>query len=105
MPPEIQFTSDAATLLLKMRAEHPNLMLLLDDTSCCSNSNVIARDTRPSWPVDLLAEIGAVQICINPILRKSLKVNRIVIDAIDFVDDSLSLETDYGKRFTMSTVS
>ena len=77
-------------------------MLLLDNTNCCSNSNVIARDGRPSWPVDLLAEIDAVQICINPILRESLRAKRIVIDAIDFVDDSLSLETDYGKRFTMS---
>jgi len=34
-----------------------------------------------------------------------LKATRIIIDAMDFADDSLSLETNYGKRFTMSTIS
>ena len=105
MLPDVTLTPKAAALLLKMRAEHPSVMLLLDDTSCCANSNVMARERRPSWPVDLLSDRDGVQVYINPVLRKSLKSTRIMIDVIDFADDSLSLETDYGKRFTMSTVS
>ncbi len=102
MLPEVEFTQKAAALLLKMRAEHPALVLLLDDTSCCSNSNVIARESRPSWPVILLSEKDWVKVYVNPVLQKSLKANRIVIDVLDFADDSFSLETDYGKRFIMS---
>ena len=105
MQPDVEFTTKAAALLLRMRAEHPSLMLLLDDTSCCANSNVMVRKSRPSWPVDLLSDKDGVQVYINPALRKSLKATRIVIDVIDFADDSLSLETNYGKRLTMSALS
>ena len=105
MQPDVEFTPKAAALLLEMRAEHPGLMLLLDDTSCCANSNVMARERRPSWPVDLLSDRDGLQVYINPVLRKSLKSTRIIIDVMDFADDSLSLETNYGKRFTMSAIS
>jgi uncharacterized protein (DUF779 family) len=101
---DVEFTTKAAALLLKMRAERPHLMLLLDDTSCCANSNVMARENRPSWPIDLLSDRDGVQVYINPLLRKSLKATRIIIDVMDFADDSLSLETNYGKRFTMSAI-
>jgi uncharacterized protein (DUF779 family) len=101
---DVEFTTKAAALLQRMRAEYPDLILLLDDTSCCANSNVMARENRPSWPVDLLSDRDGVQVYINPVLRKSLKSTRIIIDVIDFADDSLSLETDYGKRFTMSAI-
>jgi hypothetical protein len=37
----------------------------------------------------------------TPTLERSLKAERIIIDALDFADDSLSLETDYGKRLIM----
>jgi TRAP-type uncharacterized transport system substrate-binding protein len=80
-------------------------MLLLDDTSCCSNSNVMARESQPSWPVDLLSDVDGVRVCMNPVLRKSVRATRIIIDAMDFTDDSLSLETNYGKRFTISTIT
>lgn len=102
MQPEVEFTPQAAALLLKMQAEQPNLVLLLDDTSCCSNSNVIAREGQPSWPVALLSEKDGIRVYVNPVLEKSLKANRIVIDILDFADDSFSLETDYGKRLIMS---
>src|SRR3972149_7114696 len=105
MQPDVEFTTKAATLLLRMQAEPPGLILLLDGTSCCANSNVMARERRPSWPVDFLSDKDGVQVYINPVLRKSLKATRIIIDTIDFADDSLSLETNYGKRFTMSTIS
>ena len=78
------------------------LVLLLDDTSCCSNGNVMLRESKPSWPVSLLTEIDRLRIFVNPILERNLKAKRITIDALDFADDSLSLETDYGKRLMMS---
>ncbi len=49
-----------------------------------------------------MAEIDGLRIFVNPVLERSLKAEQITIDAIDFADDSLSLETDYGKRLTMS---
>ncbi len=91
--PEIEFTPKASDLLLRMRKEHPHLVLLLDDTSCCSNSNVMARENPPNWPVDLLTEKKGIKIYLNPSLRRSLKAHRIIIDALDYTDDSLSLET------------
>jgi hypothetical protein len=60
------------------------------------------RESKPSWPVSLLAEIDGLRIFVNPVLERSLKAEQITIDALDFADDSLSLETDYGKRLTMS---
>jgi len=59
------------------------------------------RENEPSWPVSLLADIDGVRVFVNPILERSLKAEEIVIDALDFADDSLSLETNYGKRFIM----
>ena len=104
MPSEVDFTPKAAALLLKMQAEHPDLVLLLDDTSCCSNSSIIARENPPSWPVVFISEKDGVKIYVNPVLQKSLKADRIIIDALDFADDSFSLETNYGKRLIMSVV-
>jgi uncharacterized protein (DUF779 family) len=105
MQANVEFTQKAAALLLRMQQEHWSLVLLLDGTSCCANSNVMARATRPSWPVDLLSDRDGVQVYISPVLRKSLKATRIIIDVMDFADDSLSLETNYGKRFMMSVIS
>lgn len=98
----VRLTRSAAALLQTISTEHRSLVLLLDDTSCCSNSNVMLRESKPSWPVSLLAEIDGLQIFVNPVLERSLKAAQITIDALDFADDSLSLETDYGKRLTMS---
>ncbi len=75
---------------------------MLDDTSCCSNSNVLVREKEPSWPVSLLTEKEGIQVFVNPVLNKSLKAKRILIDVMDFADDSFSLETNYGKRLIMS---
>ena len=102
MHPDVRLTPTAAALLQTISKEHRSLVLLLDDTSCCSNSNVMLRESEPSWPVSLLAEIDGLRIFVNPVLERSLKAEQITIDAIDFADDSLSLETDYGKRLTMS---
>lgn len=102
MRPEVEFTPQVTALLLRRRAEHSHLVLLLDDTSCCSNSNVIAREGQPSWPVALLSEKDGIRVFLNPVLEKSLKAKRIVLDVMDFADDSFSLETDYGKRLIMS---
>lgn len=102
MHPNVRLTPRAATLLQRISKEHNKLALLLDDSSCCSNSNVMLRENEPSWPVSLLAEIDGVRVFVNPILERSLKAERIIIDALDFADDSLSLETDYGKRLIMS---
>jgi len=101
MQPNVRLTPTAAALLQTISKEHTKLVLLLDDTSCCSNSNVMLRENEPSWPVSLLAEIDGVRVLVNPILERSLKAERIVIDALDVADDSLSLETNYGKRFIM----
>lgn len=102
MHPKVRFTPTAAALLQSILKQHRNLVLLLDDTSCCSNSNVMLRENEPSWPVSVLAEVDGVRILLNPVLEKRLKAELIIIDALDFSDDSLSLETDFGKRFTMS---
>ncbi len=98
MQPKLEFTPNAAALLQRIRADHRALVLLLDDSSCCSNSNVMLREKAPSWPVSLLAEVDGVRVFVNPVLERSLKAERILIDALDFADDSLSLETNYGKR-------
>lgn len=49
-----------------------------------------------------MAEIDGLRIFVNPVLERSLKAEQVTIDAIDFADDSLSLETNYGKRLIMS---
>jgi len=102
MHTNVRLTPRAATLLQRISKEHRELVLLLDDRSCCSNSNVMLRKNEPSWPVFLLAEMDGVRVFVNPILQRSLKAKEIIIDVLDFADDSLSLETDYGKRLIMS---
>jgi uncharacterized protein (DUF779 family) len=101
MHPSIRLTSKAATLLQTISKEYKKPALLLDDTSCYSNSDVMLRENEPSWPVSLLAEIDGVRVFVNPILERSLKAKQIIIDALDFADDSLSLKRDYGKRLIM----
>ncbi len=101
MQANVLLTPKAAALLQRIRTDHRALVLLLDDSSCCSNSNVMLREKAPSWPVSLLADIEGIRIFVNPVLERSLKADRILIDALDFADDSLSLETNYGKRLIM----
>jgi len=55
--------------------------------------------------VDLLSEKDGVRVYINPVLRKSLQTAWVVIDVLDFADDSFSLETKFGKRFFKSAAS
>lgn len=105
MHTDVRFTPTAEALLQRISKEHQKLVLLLDDTSCCSNSNVMLRQSEPSWPVSFLAEVGGLRIYANPSLERSLKAQRITIDAVDFADDSLSLETGYGKRLITLTTS
>lgn len=103
MTAKVLFTAKAAALLQVIREDHRKLVLLLDDSSCCSNSSVMLREKEPSWPVSILADIDGIRVCINPVLERSLKSERLLIDTLDFADDSLSLETDYGKRLIMTT--
>jgi len=102
MQTNVRLTPRAATLLKIISKEQREVVLPLDDTSCCSNSNVMLRESKPSWPVSFLAEIDGLRIFVNPVFERSLKAEQITIDALDFADDSLSLETDYGKRLIMS---
>jgi hypothetical protein len=59
------------------------------------------REKEPGWPVSLLADMDGIRVFINPILERSLNAIQIIIDSLDFADDSLSLETDYGRRLIM----
>jgi len=68
MTVDVEFTTKATALLLGMQAEYPNLVMLLDSTRCCTNSNVMVRENPPSWPVDLLSRNVAVQVYMNPVL-------------------------------------
>lgn len=102
MHAKVHFTTRAAAVLKKIRQKHRSLVLLLDDSSCCSNSCIMLREREPSWAVSLIAKVDGVRICINPVLERSLRAERILIDSVDFADDSLSLETNYGKRLIMS---
>lgn len=60
------------------------------------------REKMPGWPVSLVAEQGSLKVCVNPVLERSLKASRMLIDALEFSDDSLSLETNYGRRLIVS---
>jgi len=102
LPAEIVFTSDAASLMARMRSLYPNVVLLIDDTSCCANSNIMARNGPPSWPTALLAEKNGIKIYANPILQRNNTLSQMLIDVMDFADDSLSLETNLGKRLIMT---
>lgn len=101
--PEVSFTPRARRLLDEVRREHKDLVVLLDDTTCCTVSNVFARAGRPAWQAYTLGDYYGVPMCVHPSLKKQLKGGRITIDVLDSADDSLSLETDYGKRFIMLT--
>ncbi len=101
MQPKVRFTSDAAILLRRIRADYPVLVMLLDDSSCCSNSNVMLRRNLPSWPVSLVAEVEGIRIVVNPMFQENVHAEQLLIDAVDSADDSLSLETNYGKRLIM----
>ena len=97
------FTAKARELLKIILNEHPSLALVLDDTTCCTVSNVFARSEEPPWEAERIATYLGSPVYLHPSLRKSLKTRRVTIDVLDFADDSLSLETDYGKRFVMIT--
>lgn len=102
MQPKVQFTPSAAALLQRVLADHRELVLLIDDTSCCSNSSIMLREKMPAWPVSLLAEQDSLKVCVNPVFERSLKASKMLIDALEFSDDSLSLETNYGRRLIVS---
>ena len=97
--PKVTFTRNAKELLERMVADHPDLTLVLDDSTCCTVSNVFVRNDAPPWAASRIE--GYVPIYVHPSLEKSLKSGRVVIDVLDFADDSLSLETNYGKRLVM----
>ncbi len=96
---DVIFTSKAKELLQRMMVDHPNLALVLDDSTCCAVSNVFARTGEPPWTARRLA--GYFPVYVHRSLEKSLKSGKVVVDVLDFSDDSLSLETNYDKRFVM----
>ena len=98
---DVAFTRKAKELLESMIIDHPDLTLVLDDTTCCTVSNVFARSGAPPWEGRRIE--GHVPVYIHPSLDKSLKSQRVIVDVLEFADDSLSLETNYGKRFVMTT--
>ncbi len=97
----VSFTHEAKELLKSMIDNHPDLALVLDNTTCCTVSNVFARIGAPPWEARRIE--GYVPVYIHPALERSLKSHRVIIDVLDFADDSLSLETNYGKRLVMIT--
>ncbi len=99
--PKIAFTRKAKELLGNIITDHPDLTLVLDDTTCCTVSNVFARRGAPPWAARRIE--GYIPVYVHPSLEKSLKSHGVIVDVLDFVDDSLSLETNYGKRFVMIT--
>ncbi len=97
---DLVVSDDAEKLLDEITREHPSLTLVLDDTTCCTVSNILARD-GPPWEASLVATYKTIPILMHPTLEKSLGKKKVTIDAVNFADDSLSRETNYGKRLLM----
>ena len=98
---DVEFTGRAKELLRRIMNDYPNLALVLDDATCCTVSNVFARSGGPPWAAERLPGNLGVPIYLHPSYERNLKTRRVTIDTLDFADDSLSLETNYGKRFVM----
>ncbi len=98
---EVLFTFRSKSLLERIRRDEPELALVLGDATCCTVSNVFARTGRPAWEAEEVGAYTNVPIYVHPAFKRRLEKGSVTIDTMDFADDSLSLETNYGKRFVM----
>jgi len=100
---EIKITDKAKEIIYFLKNKYPNLSLVIESTSCCSISSVFARNNIPNGELIYIGEIEGVKFYLDNPMHTLLKMNQLIIDVIDFTDDSLSLETDIGKRFILLT--
>ncbi len=98
---EIELTEKAKELIFELKKLYQNLSMVIENTSCCSNSSIFVRDNLPSGEIIFLKEIEGVKIFLDPSLKSLLNFNKLIIDVMDFTDDSLSLETNLGKRLIL----
>ncbi len=98
---EVLFTPRSRNLLERIGRDEPDLVLVLGDATCCTVSNVFARSGKPAWEAEQVGAYANVPIYVHRAFKRRLGKGGVTIDAMDFADDSLSLETNYGKRFMM----
>jgi uncharacterized protein (DUF779 family) len=98
---QIEITEKAKEVIHDLRKSYPNLSMVIESTSCCSNSSIFVRDNPPTGDIIFLKELEGVKIYLDPSLKSLLNFNHLIIDVIDFTDDSLSLETNLNKRFIL----
>jgi|ECHhosMinimDraft_1075155.scaffolds.fasta_scaffold01016_3 hypothetical protein len=97
----IEITEKAEEVIRNLRQKYPKLSIVIEPTSCCSNSSIFVREDAPAGNVKFLKEIGGIQIYLDVGLTPLLNFNRLLIDVVDFTDDSLSLETNLNKRLIL----
>ncbi len=98
---EVLFTARSRKLLERIKSDEPELALVLGNATCCAVSNVFARRGRPGWETEEIGSYANIPIYVHPGFKRRLGREGVTIDAMDFTDYSLSLETNYGKRFMM----
>jgi uncharacterized protein (DUF779 family) len=97
----IEITNEAKEVIRELKKHHPDLSIVIESSSCCSNSSIFVRSNPPNGTVIYLGEYEGVKVFLDPILKSVLSFNRLILDVLDFSDDSLSLETNLGKRLTL----
>lgn len=101
------FTDRAHRLIQRVHEKHRSLYLVLDDTGCCGFSNAFLKATSPGPAYQKLLENKSVEVYAHPRYLKTAETFReLVVDSVaDPVEDSFSLETQFGERLVVSLVA
>jgi len=89
-------------VLERVKARHGAVYMVVGDTGCCGYSNVFLTSVEPGGDCIEAGEAYGLPVYVRPPLDSTLDLEGATVDVVEAIaDDSLSLETELGRRLVL----
>ncbi len=89
-------------IIQDLKHRYGSIYMILGDTGCCGYSNVFVTNIEPDSSYEYIGTDHEVGIFVHRGFKESIDPEDIRIKVLEVdVDDSFSLETEMGYRFTL----
>jgi len=95
---QVKLDPEAKEVLKRIRVERGEPYVSIVEDGCCSFSNVMVTLQKPSDDFQRLGDVDGYQFYIKKSLAGLYGTKDITIRALKRIDDSFSVETEYGYK-------
>ncbi|HIQ29185.1 MAG TPA: hypothetical protein EYH45_01325 [Candidatus Caldiarchaeum subterraneum] len=89
-------------IINELKQRYGSIYIILGDTGCCGYSNVFVTNLEPDSSYEYIGDDRGVGVYVHRGFKDSIDPEEIWIKIMEVdVDDSFSLETELGYRFTL----